>query len=1798
MRTEHDCDSRSSTGEVMRRVLFFLALVTAAAFVRTAGAQQVFIDTEPNDAPDKAIEFSAPGTLMGAMPSRDQDAWLWIVSDEDATRRWTIELQGLPGVLTIADIGQPQFDETGKVAGFSRLMKIGSRDGAQPAIAESLMIEPGQYLLGLARSGGNASFRPQIDSLSFGEPDVDAPAEVGQAPGTDPLAYRLIFREGGRLPTSAPQRNEARDSALAVEPGREYASFIESDTSVWYRIDIGEAQATLRWDIDVQVPVGRSVTAILTEADGARLINARNEQNGRIALRDINRPPGSYYLEVRPSAGRDAAGGFLQLLRMSEVGQRVEGGESEPNDTWSLANRAGGPACCTGVVGERRDTDVFAYTLEASESLRSLALENPSAGSMELCLLDGKGVSIQCRENRGSITLPGLLLPAGEYGVSVRSAASGAEYSIAFADEMPPQPGREVEPNDSFRHAIGAPDNNRIRGFFDSDEDIDYFRFTITDEPQLWRVQAIGDAVGTLTYHDVSGTQKQSIAAAKGQRRIRLDNLFLFPGTHVFSIKGSGTGDYTLLARALGQPNPDNELEPNDDESRRMPLRIGQTRTGLLSDPGDVDQYRFHLAGWDHIRLTATPPTDGALTAKLYFNRDEIGAARRTNGPVTIEGVFPPGDYQLELGPQKASEAEYSLSLERLDRFQCAADCEPNNNPVLAAPMPASRVVEGVVGEWGDGDWFRLPVFDTDRAVRFIVAANARLGVQLYDERVSRLDLVEDHATSTYSGTLPAGVVTLLHIESARPRPYTLTMLLGNESSPPKRESGPDANATITFAADAVAAYARFAQRVAGELSLTNRSSEPLELHIDATASDIAWAVEAERDEITLRPGATETIGLTVTAPIDARADKPVRIGIRARAADESFISTWSDIAVDPDAATVNPVRSWQIPESLRGGLDVAHRRYDASVTAVPEPRGNTEGQLDALIDGRSAAGAGASFDVKRDVPLELTIDLAGTAPVPVVGFALNPLARIGVNFAPADVEFQLSDDGSNFETVANGSVLPIGTDQYVSLDAPVPATHARLLLEGAWVGEIGRRLTLGEIKVIAEPGFAPAGVDALNIADPGHGGHVVWSEPAIGARWDRAILTDDKDASHYQVAAGRKPEWVIGFHHNRAAQIERITWRESDDDNHKLTRVTVAVSLESPVGPWRTVAQWNRAETGNQLILASPAWARFVRFSAPASGEDRTVDPPEAVAVYERETGADYRSILSEWGFRSQTGWYELTQPLPDSRVFAERDNRTRASADPLAAGAPENGSVQLGRVSHWYRPMLPDGHNSLTIVLTGDPTVRAELSLSDTNGEPIALKKLPYESTPQRHVYDAYIDRGRIPILEVREPPRNVLFLWDTSGSVEALRPLIVNSVATYAEDLVPGRDMANLQPFGSGGPILKNWFGEPYLMQMVLNDYRQESDNSAAENNQRTAAINLAGRSGTKAIVLVTDAETPREPRVWDEFKAVHPRIFTLNVGEQEQSEDLMQDWASVNDGHYAFIQQEGDMEIAFERVSAMLRQPAGYSLSMTTEARDAPGPGFLRIVSGDDGAPRGAVELILDASGSMLQRMEGRRRIDIAKDVLTTAIAEQIPAGTPTALRVFGHRTPNACESELEMPLEPLDAELAIGRIAGIQAKNLARTPIADSLAAVKQDLKDARGPALIVLVTDGEETCDGDPAAVIAELKESGFDVSLNIVGFAIADQELADEFATWAEAGGGRYFAASDTVSLARSVANALATSFSVFDSQDNRVATGKLGGEAIELEQGSYRVVLETVPRKMLTVDVLAGETTDLSAR
>ena len=155
----------------------------------------------------------------------------------------------------------------------------------------------------------------------------------------------------------------------------------------------------------------------------------------------------------------------------------------------------------------------------------------------------------------------------------------------------------------------------------------------------------------------------------------------------------------------------------------------------------------------------------------------------------------------------------------------------------------------------------------------------------------------------------------------------------------------------------------------------------------------------------------------------------------------------------------------------------------------------------------------------------------------------------------------------------------------------------------------------------------------------------------------------------------------------------------------------------------------------------------------------------------------------------------------------------------------------------------------------------------------------------------------------------------------------------------------------------------------------------------------------------------------------------------------------------------------------------------------------------------------VLLILDASGSMYLRLDdGQYRIEAAKDALTQFVTRLPDApDLDVGLRVYGSRLfateADAClDSELVIPVEGFDRERLVREIQAIQAKGA--TPIAYSLELGLEDLRDLPGHKVVVLVTDGAESCGGDVRAVVDVLTAEGFDVDVRIIGFALSEYAI------------------------------------------------------------------------------------------
>lgn len=179
------------------------------------------------------------------------------------------------------------------------------------------------------------------------------------------------------------------------------------------------------------------------------------------------------------------------------------------------------------------------------------------------------------------------------------------------------------------------------------------------------------------------------------------------------------------------------------------------------------------------------------------------------------------------------------------------------------------------------------------------------------------------------------------------------------------------------------------------------------------------------------------------------------------------------------------------------------------------------------------------------------------------------------------------------------------------------------------------------------------------------------------------------------------------------------------------------------------------------------------------------------------------------------------------------------------------------------------------------------------------------------------------------------------------------------------------------------------------------------------------------------------------------------------------------------------------------------------------------------------------LILDSSGSMAgQDSTGVTKIDAARGAL-----ERYVVGTPDSfnlgLMVYGHEGSND-RSDREESCAGIETFAGLGELNVDNARQTLGqfqpagwTPIEGSLEAAAEEFAGKEEAAnRVVLVTDGIETCGGDPVAAARQLKESGVAVTVDVVGFDLEDGSDARALRAVAEATGGEYADARNAAEL------------------------------------------------------------------
>lgn len=172
-------------------------------------------------------------------------------------------------------------------------------------------------------------------------------------------------------------------------------------------------------------------------------------------------------------------------------------------------------------------------------------------------------------------------------------------------------------------------------------------------------------------------------------------------------------------------------------------------------------------------------------------------------------------------------------------------------------------------------------------------------------------------------------------------------------------------------------------------------------------------------------------------------------------------------------------------------------------------------------------------------------------------------------------------------------------------------------------------------------------------------------------------------------------------------------------------------------------------------------------------------------------------------------------------------------------------------------------------------------------------------------------------------------------------------------------------------------------------------------------------------------------------------------------------------------------------------------------------------------------------ILDASGSMWQKLDNEFKIVMAKTVMKDLV-QKLPANARTAMIAYGHRSKTDCaDIETLVSLAPLDKTALVGKINAINPQG--RTPIAKSIQHTLNLLRNESQPVTIILISDGLETCEGNACELVKQAKKNGTKITVHVVGFGIEEQNIA-ALECIAQAGGGQYLPANNADELIKAL--------------------------------------------------------------
>ena len=387
---------------------------------------------------------------------------------------------------------------------------------------------------------------------------------------------------------------------------------------------------------------------------------------------------------------KDGLSDVIEVIAIDR--ETISENESEPNNDIKSANEIDVNIKYSGTLSEENDVDYYKLSLNKKGKI-VVKLTHPKLDEsrdfwLVSLLSPNEEVRVDVRSSGSEVesTSSPVRVTPGVYYIKV----SGYYYSneqytmtILFEEE---DDSYESEPNDNLNtQAMTISLDKEYTGNLTSENDVDYYKFSINEKRKvwivfshdktnenntLWKVSLFGDSDGSLLEFGSTG----------GNAKIVSDCLRLPAGNYYIRINDYYWSDldYTFCIYSQ-QEGIETENEDNGDYGSATTIAVGSSIIGNLQSENDVDFYKFDLQNTASIKVTFTHnridsgntfwrfelySADSSDTIKNVEDKSTIGVSGDSSENISSNWNFlPAGTYYLKVYKYYYNNDDYKITL-------------------------------------------------------------------------------------------------------------------------------------------------------------------------------------------------------------------------------------------------------------------------------------------------------------------------------------------------------------------------------------------------------------------------------------------------------------------------------------------------------------------------------------------------------------------------------------------------------------------------------------------------------------------------------------------------------------------------------------------------------------------------------------------------------------------------------------------------------------------------------------------------------------------------------------------------------------------------------------------------------------------------------------------------------------------------------------------------------------------------------------------------------------------------------